>query len=684
MPGLSDSVLSLTGGKVGTVSGNVRPERRVSNKDNAPLTALSPSGLSKSILSLTGKVTFGKVGTLSLSGKVRPERRVSNYKDNAPLTAEDGARLGRQLTRILRKSHTANIETQKLLIEDFLLNENSSLSSICTSTPLIRTLITTFATNKSFKGGKSFSLLGKSHFPSFLVKKNGGGDKSDEPHIITEAVVEKVAAEFAFMMLISTSPEIALDEWIVHHKEVLDPIFAAHSIWLKPLLLQLSSLLLNELSRWRIWPSALIAFFDHFSDVIMVAYYVQNEEQSAALAMLGILVLHTVGQSVFISNQYGHFPRRQRAFEYFFVITGLSSVRNAFNALKPDADESKLRWKVVSFFHRSKMIECICESIPTLFVQISSLEEGSSDTLPIVSIALSVLTTSFVFATINFDGDTDPQQKFENSYTGIINESKRVLAYFALFTRGFCQLSLRMMLVFFLFRTDKHFEFLLMSAAEYVIMMIPQVYNGLRHPKQNFGYGTLLIMTIPFYYILHTFLFLFKAYHPKYAHFGGWLVQFEFVASISLPWVGFLLAGSYAEKYSTPLIVLSIMNVVSHVLIIFCITKEKRIWYIWNNGTINNHHHNEFNRTEIDEIKVSAATVNKYYTRGWRHEIEAWFVANYRRWKSEKKAFLEKDFMFFIDEEWIAKAGGNDRDRANYRESKRRGSFVPPREEYEK
>ena len=638
-----------------------------------------PSGLSNSVLPLTGKL-----GTLR--GKVRPERRVHNYEDNTPLTAEDGARLGRQLTLILNKSHT-NIKTQKLLIEDFILNENRSLSSICTSTPFILTLITTFATNKSFKGGKSFSLLGKSHLPTFLEKKNDSDDKSDEPpHIITEVVVEKVAADFAFMMLTSTSPEIALDEWILHHKEVLDPIFAAHSIWLKPFLLQLSSLLLNQLSRWRIWPSALIAFFDHFSDVIMVAYYFQKEEQSAALAMLGILVCLTVLQCLHVCRQYHSFPSRQRTLEYFFAITGLSSVRNAFNALKPDADESKLRWRVSTFFRLTKMTEIIFESIPTLFVQISvlSIDEDSSDTLPMASISLSVLSISFVFAGINYDMDTEPHQRFEDSYTGIINDSKRGLAFIALFARGFCQLSLRMMLVFFLFRTEKHFDFLLMSAAEYVIMMIPQVYNGLRLPKSNVGIVPFLLMSIPFYYIVHTFLFLFHAYHPKFAHFGGWLVQFEFVASISLPWVGFLLAGSYAEKYSTPLIVLSIMNVVSHVLIIFCITKEKRIWYIWNNGTINNHHHNEFNRTEIDEIKVSAATVNKYYTRGWRHEIEAWFVANYRRWKSEKKAFLEKDFMFFIDEEWIAKAGGNDRDRANYRESKRRGSFVPPREEYEK
>jgi len=522
----------------------------------------------------------------------------------------------------------------------------------------------------------SFSFRQVSHFPSFLVKKNDG-DKSDEPHIITEEVVEKVAAEFAFMMLISSSPEIALDEWILHHKEVLDPIFAAHSIWLKPFLLQLSSLLLNELSKWRIWPSALIAFFDHFSDVIMVAYYFHNEEQSAAWGMLGILVCLTAFQCLLITGQYRSFPRRQRALEYFFVITGLSSVRNAFNALKPDADESKLRWRVADFFHRSKMAEVVFESIPTLFVQISflSIDEDSSDTLPLASIALSILTISFAFATTNYDNDTDPQQRFEDSYTGIINESKRALAFIALFARGFCQLSLRMMLVFFLFRTEKHFEFLLMSAAEYVIMMIPQVYNGLQLPASNLGFVSFLILTIPFYYILHTFVFLFQAYHPKYSHFGGWLVQFEFVASISLPWVGFRMAGPFSGKYTTPLIILSIMNVVSHVLIIFCITKEKRIWYCWNNGTVNDHYHNEFNRTEIDEIKVNAASINRYYTRGWRHEIEVWFVANYRRWKSEKKAFLEKDFMFFIDEEWITKAGGDDQDRANCRESKRRRSF---------
>ena len=564
-----------------------------------------PSGLSNSVLSLTGKH-----GTLR--GKVRPERRVSNYKDNAPLTAEDGARLGRQLTRILRKSHT-NIKTQKLLIEDFILNENRSLSSICTSTPCILTLITTFASNKSFKGGRmSFSFRQVSHFPSFLVKKNDG-DKSDEPHIITEEVVEKVAAEFAFMMLISSSPEIALDEWILHHKEVLDPIFAAHSIWLKPFLLQLSSLLLNQLSKWRIWPSALIAFFDHFSDVIMVAYYFRNEEQSAALAMLGILVCHTLGQFLWISLQYRNSPPRERALEYFFAITGLSSVRNAFNTLRPDADESNLRWGVADFFMNTKSTEILLESIPTLFVQISFIED-SSDTLPIVSIALSVLSISFIFATRNYDMDTEPRKRLSNSYTGIINESKRGLCFIALFARGFCQLSLRMMLVFFLFRTEKHFEFLLISAAEYVIMMIPQVYNGLRLPKSNVGIVPFLLMSIPFYYIVHTFLFLFHAYHPKFAHFGGWLVQFEFVASISLPWVGFRMAGLFSGKYTTPLIILSIMNAVSHVLIIFCITKEKRVWYFRSNGSVNHHYHNEFNRTEIDEIKVNAASIDKYYT----------------------------------------------------------------------
>jgi len=447
------------------------------------------------------------------------------------------------------------------------------------------------------------------------VKKNDG-DKSDEPYIITEAVVEKVAAEFAFMMLISNSPEIALDEWILHHEEVLDPIFAAHSIWLKPLLLQLSSLLLNQLSRWRIWPSALIAFFDHFSDVIMVAYYFQKEEQSAALAMLGILVCLTVLQCLHVCRQYHSFPSRQRTLEYFFAITGLSSVRNAFNALKPDADESKLRWRVSTFFRLTKMTEIIFESIPTLFVQISvlSIDEDSSDTLPMASISLSVLSISFVFAGINYDMDTEPHQRFEDSYTGIIIDSKRGLAFIALFARGFCQLSLRMMLVFFLFRTEKHFEFLLMSAAEYVIMMIPQVYNGLRLPKSNVGIVPFLLMSIPFYYIVHTFLFLFHAYHPKFAHFGGWLVQFEFVASISLPWVGFRMAGPFSGKYTTPLIILSIMNAVSHVLIIFCITKEKRVWYFRSNGSVNHHYHNEFNRTEIDEIKVNAASIDKYYT----------------------------------------------------------------------
>ena len=194
------------------------------------------------------------------------------------LNAEVGTRLGRLLTSVLRESH-ADVATQQLLVEDFIYNENPALSSVCGTNPNILALITTFATNKSFHSG-----IKAESFSNFLRKGQSVDDKT------SSTIAADVARDFAFLMLTSSTPEIALDEWYTKHHAFLEPLFSAHT-WLKPFLLQLSSLLLNELSKWRIWPSALIAFFDHFSDVYMTVYYLQNDKQSVALGLLAILVV---------------------------------------------------------------------------------------------------------------------------------------------------------------------------------------------------------------------------------------------------------------------------------------------------------------------------------------------------------------------------------------------------------
>ena len=113
--------------------------------------------------------------------------------------------------------------------------------------------------------------------------------------------------------------------------------------------------------------------------------------------------------------------------------------------------------------------------------------------------------------------------------------------------------------------------------------------------------------------------------------------------------------GSGGESFTLLLGVVCVVNVLSHMAFIFCVEDEKRWRYFKFRKSPNEHFHEQFTRSDVDEIKAAAVSINGKFTEGWRGEVREWFIGGYVGWKVEKKDFLGK-LLQFVDDDWVAAA----------------------------
>jgi len=579
--------------------------------------------------------------------------KVEPALNNIPLTPQDGRILGRSLSTLVKNTPTLEKE---LAIKNFLLNENSSLSNICKSDPSLVPLITAFAVNKRTR---------LRHYFIATQQQQLGADDVD-----SASLFYNIGNSFFFEILTNAEPSIAIDQWIKNNPKYLKPIFAAHSAWLSPFLFQLaSSLLTSEVSKFRIWPSAAISLGDHLSDLAMIFYYLSTSQDSAAKWMIGIVIFTLLMQANLTQLQTRGVNNREFIKELFFIVLGVNSVRSAYLLLQSEGQqELNIKGKKEPLFEPlrkyvlTKQLEMITEALPTLFLQLDALisvrgTEHADDFLPNFSVGLSIMTIAFTMTSIFYDEDISPKKRFLDTDSGVIRDDKRMLAFISAVIRCTSQVIVRMTIFYVLRSANKMSYFGALLGFEWACLMIPVLYNGWEYPELPKG-NQILLVVVSFVMILtcHTHFFMFLAYHGCYPWFGGVTLVWELISSMVFAWAALFFWGSEApESLALILGVVCAVNIFSHFSFIFCVEEEKRAWYFKYRKSPNEHFREQFKRSDVDDIKAAAASVNPKFTEGWRDDVKEWFVSGYPEWKAEKKDFLGK-LLRFMDKEWVVAA----------------------------
>jgi len=105
--------------------------------------------------------------------------------------------------------------------------------------------------------------------------------------------------------------------------------------------------------------------------------------------------------------------------------------------------------------------------------------------------------------------------------------------------------------------------------------------------------------------------------------------------------------------------VASITLLLSFIGYIVIIKPHHRHRFFLFNESVESYYKRQFFRTEIDDAKAHAASINKMYNMSYREsDIRPWFVENYPRWKQEDKSrVLKTNLLNYMDDDWIREVG---------------------------
>jgi len=587
------------------------------------------------------------------------------------MEASDGSAIGMCLLSHLNglKKDT-KLEEKFNEIDDFIA-ECRPLKAVHTSHPYFRELLVYFATNRHTINTR------KSRSQS---RREDGRDKA-----------QRAGLAFAMVLLTNTDLNKSISYW-EDGNSIVKELFLENSngLWLRPFFVELAAHLKFKISIMRIFPSTMISVLDHATDMYMVVYFYTTRGSSYyGDRMLAILLISLIAQGIVVNVIV--YAGKDKLRETMIVILGIAPIVNAYRLLGSDVEsfEKKLKFTLMSYHAWFKVIEAMLESLPSLIMQVVAFAESESiDNGPLlVSILLSMTAFAYVFAAMDYDYALDPLTNFLDDGFGFLpddNNQKTIVAV-CMWLMNVSTLTLAMCIFHILRSAGGVALYLKFLGSCWVFSILSRaIYNNGRAntiytPRRSFAFTAIIsILSTTEFFSISTI-----AAHPSRGYLGGPHFLFTLFSPMFFTFVFLSMFKEDVESadlVKQVAIAASAMATVSFLLFLKYIKPSRRGKFYKFGFTIEQHYHHQWSRTNIDEVKAKAACITDIYNRSYREEeIRPWFVANYKRWREEKKPFLKK-LMPFMDSEWILEAEKtleNDDEKAevqNYVEKRRRSS----------
>jgi hypothetical protein len=309
-----------------------------------------------------------------------------------------------------------------------------------------------------------------------------------------------------------------------------------------------------------------------------------------------------------------------------------------------------------------KVIETVCESVPaSIIVMVALLLSAKWPWAPIVSIAISWITTSFKATSLSLDLDTNRfSRKLTPSFYGYVPSrlAWRRVVHACLFVLTFAHVVERSAALTLLFVTRKSWLGALLGAEMGLTLLFKAIRSDFTAWIPGFGYGG------SFVYRLLSKLMLDFCGLPHLRHpmeFGGAFWLFSILTNQA---VCLFSAWAYIEHNDDPgkldgILLFSTFGTLAGMwacaLAGFLFSIERKYLHTFVSLEKGGEYAVRYFRdTEGDD--ESRIRIILYHHALWapiRTEVKAWVIANYPRWKSEPVAWLTPGLIAKIPSDFI-------------------------------
>jgi hypothetical protein len=248
-------------------------------------------------------------------------------------------------------------------------------------------------------------------------------------------------------MLIMTSPnaQTAVHEWVLQSEamremEEQQPCFV-------PMVERMAELLLTLVSRGvklRVLICVLLSYLDVISDGIVIRQFFSDGEVTAARASLGFLGANMVAQIALCIAQNFRIPKVM-AMEIVYTLIFLKPVLEVLRILRGETQKPYHSFSLTLENSFAKAAEVFTEAGPAAFLQMYLLLLVAHPTyFQYLSIVISIATTAFTIASIDFNLDTDPKLRaMEPRFYGFVPDRSgdRAKIFGVMFVNSFAQLA---------------------------------------------------------------------------------------------------------------------------------------------------------------------------------------------------------------------------------------------------
>jgi hypothetical protein len=238
---------------------------------------------------------------------------------------------------------------------------------------------------------------------------------------------------------------VAVQEWVLQ-SEALQEMEEQHPCFV-PMVERMAELLITLVSwgvKLRVLICALLSYLDVLSDGIVIRQYFADGEVTAARASLGLLGANMVFQIALSIAQNFRNPKAM-AFEIFYTLIFLKPVLEVLRIVRGEKQKPYHTVSLIVENSVAKAGEVFTEAGPAAFLQMYLLLLVAHPTyVQYLSIVISIATTAFTIASIDFNLDTDPKLRLvEPRFYGFVPDrsSDRAKIFAGMLVNSFTQMA---------------------------------------------------------------------------------------------------------------------------------------------------------------------------------------------------------------------------------------------------
>ncbi|GMI14487.1 hypothetical protein TrLO_g4880 [Triparma laevis f. longispina] len=291
-----------------------------------------------------------------------------------------------------------------------------------------------------------------------IMGSHAQGKATVKLECLTEAEARQIGKNFVPALMTEQLAQAGIYEWKATNRAVKE--LMAEYDWFEPMGLVIGKGIVKT-AAWglmaRVFLGALLSMSDLATDLLVLREFWEGGEEMRVYRNLaaGSLIISVFLQFLLALVQNLKRPIGSILKEVFIAAVGLKPPWDAFRVASGYEQNNKALLDPITELTMGKGIEMFTESIPSILIQLSAIvskiENGTEVNLTsIISLAISLMTTGFVSATLSYDMDTDPRRRsFNPEFYGYVPDSgkKRASLLFALMNLSACQVLLKSMLV---------------------------------------------------------------------------------------------------------------------------------------------------------------------------------------------------------------------------------------------